>query len=618
MDMSWRPQDQVVLNDGINSAFRPDQIGQAQAAWAANVTIRDGKPRTRDYKLVQRATLPKGLLQGWGFYSVQGGSFVLSIWGQLWRLIINGNNVSVVSIPLDWRNSDTIRQVWMCETAGSLVIQDGQSAPIIYDGSQTRRSDIFNNEVPLGTAMAYGNGRLAVVVDGNQVKVGNITTSMFQSELKFTETTYLAGGGSFLFGQPVSGLAFLPVNNTFSGLGSLIVFGQRFANSLRLDVTARELWNQIPGFEQVVLSRIGASGQNLIVGVNQDLYWRDSNGNIWSLRSAQWDALSPGNAPVSREMSRVVDFETHSLLQYSSGVFTNNRLLMLGSPFVNRYGNPSFLDIISLDAAALATMRGKAPPAYDGVADGLAFTALMQGDFADQSRAFAISTDGDGENRLWEIVPSARDDEFFLSTGSSNAYTELSARTPNRVTSYVETRRFDFGMPGIKKQIVRVDLWPTEIQGEVTIRVDWRADNRTQWQKWGEISVCANMDNADGQWQNLAAQERGRVKTLTAPDTIDIIDDQRCDMGYGFQVRVSWTGALLMDRVKLWAKTDIPESSYSEADDLTPKCVQNVVTNNNISYSIPFGGLGGAYTDQNGNVYADQLAIPYTGTVELQ
>jgi len=616
--MSWRPQDQVVLNDGINSAFRPDQIGQAQAAWAANVTIRDGKPRTRDYKLVQRATLPKGLLQGWGFYSVQGGSFVLSIWGQLWRLIINGNNVSVVSIPLDWRNSDTIRQVWMCETAGSLVIQDGQSAPIIYDGSQTRRSDIFNNEVPLGTAMAYGNGRLAVVVDGNQVKVGNITTSMFQSELKFTETTYLAGGGSFLFGQPVSGLAFLPVNNTFSGLGSLIVFGQRFANSLRLDVTARELWNQIPGFEQVVLSRIGASGQNLIVGVNQDLYWRDSNGNIWSLRSAQWDALSPGNAPVSREMSRVVDFETHSLLQYSSGVFTNNRLLMLGSPFVNRYGNPSFLDIISLDAAALATMRGKAPPAYDGVADGLAFTALMQGDFADQSRAFAISTDGDGENRLWEIVPSARDDEFFLSTGSSNAYTELSARTPNRVTSYVETRRFDFGMPGIKKQIVRVDLWPTEIQGEVTIRVDWRADNRTQWQKWGEISVCANMDNADGQWQNLAAQERGRVKTLTAPDTIDIIDDQRCDMGYGFQVRVSWTGALLMDRVKLWAKTDIPESSYSEADDLTPKCVQNVVTNNNISYSIPFGGLGGAYTDQNGNVYADQLAIPYTGTVELQ
>ena len=87
MDLSWRAQDQVVLNDGINSAFRPDQIGTAQAAWGVNVTIRDGKPRTRDYKFIQRATLPKGMLQGYGYFSVQNGSFVLSIWGQLWRVL---------------------------------------------------------------------------------------------------------------------------------------------------------------------------------------------------------------------------------------------------------------------------------------------------------------------------------------------------------------------------------------------------------------------------------------------------------------------------------------------------------------------------------------------------
>jgi hypothetical protein len=615
MDDSWRPQDQVVLNDGINSGFRPDQIGQNQAAWAQNVTIRDGKPRTRDYKFVQRATLPKGLLQGWGFYSVQGGSFVVSIWGQLWRLIVNGNNVSVVSIPLDWRNSETIRQAWMCETAGSLVIQDGQSAAIIFDGSTARRAG--NNEVPRGTSMAYGNGRLAVVVFGNQVMVGNITTNLFQSELQFTETTYLSGGGSFLFPKAVSGLAFLPINNTNTGLGSLIVFGQRFANSLRLDVTARELWDQIPGFEQVVLP-VGAAGQNCIVPVNQDLYWRDSNGNIWSLRSAQWDAMSPGNAPISREVSRIVDFETSALLPFSSGIFDNNRLLMLGSPLLNVYGNPSFLDIISLDAAALATMRGKAPPAYDGVACGLAFTALMHGDIENQSRSFAISTDADGENRLWEILPAEKTDFAYISVGTANAYTAIAKLTPIPVTSFVETRRFDFGMPGMKKQIVRVDLWPTDIEGSVTMTVYWRADNRTQWQLWGSVSVCADMDNADGEWLDLASQERGRIKTLTAPDNIDVIDNQRADMGYGFQIRIVWTGSMLLDRIKLWAKSDIPESSYSEVSNLSSACVQNVVTNNGISYAIPFGGLGGSYTDQNGNVYADQNGTPYTGSVILQ
>ena len=615
MDASWKPQDQVVLNDGINSAFQPDQIGQNQAAWASNVTIREGKPRTRDYKFVQRAAMPKGMVQAAGYFSVQNGSFIVSIWGQLWRILINGNNFDIVPIPVAFRNSDTLRQAWMCETSGSFLVQDGQSAPIIFDGAQTRRSNIFNNEVPIGTAMAYGNGRLAVVVDGNQVQAGNITSNLFQSELQFTETTYLSGGGSFFFGQPVAGLAFLPVNNTDTGLGSLIVLGNRFVNSLRLDITARELWDQIPGFEQVILPKIGTAGQGTIIGVNQDLYWRDTNGNIWSLRSAQWDALSPGNAPVSREVARVVDYETSPLIQYSSGIFFNNRLMFLASPFMNIYGNPSFGDIISLDAAALATMRGKAPPAYDGVAEGLAFTAIMEGEINDQDRALVISTDSDGENRLWEIVPAAENDAWYMSTGSSNAYTATAAIQQQPVTAYMETRRYDFGMPGIKKQVVRVDLWPTQIEDTVDITVYWRADNRTQWQTWGSISVCAQTTNNNGQWLNLASQERGRVKTLTAPDVVDTIDQQRADMGYGFQVRIEWQGYMMLDRIKVWAKTDIPETSYSEEDDLDPSCVQYVVTNNEISYSIPFGGLGGAYTDQNGNVYADQLAVPYPGTV---
>jgi hypothetical protein len=40
--------------------------------------------------------------------------------------------------------------------------------------------------------------------------------------------------------------------------------------------------------------------------------------------------------------------------------------------------------------------------------------------------------------------------------------------------------------------------------------------------------------------------------------------------------------------------------------------LQNVIANNNISYCIPVGGLGSAYTDQAGNVYTDQFGIPYT------
>lgn len=607
MEETWISSEQVVLNDGINSAFRPDQIGASQASWAANITIRDGKAQTRSYKLIQRAILPHGVVQGAGYFSRDTGLFVVSIWGQLWRIVPSGNNVVVDQIPLETRNSAVNLQAWFCETNGSLVIQDNQSAPIIYDGSTARRSNIFANEVPIGSSMAYGNGRLAVTVNDRSVQVGNITSNIFQSELLFTETTYLAGGGAFFFTHPVSGLAFLPVNNTNTGFGSLVVLGNRYTDSLRLEVTARELWDQIPGFQQVLLPDVGCAGQYSIVRVNQDLYWRDGQGQIWSLRSAQWDALSPGNSPISREVARITDYETESQLPLSSGIFFDNRLFFLASPFYNRFGSASYGNIISLDAAPLATMRGKSPPAYDGVAEGLEFSHLMVGQINDVNRAFVISTDADGENRLWEIVPQALADASMLSldNGSTNSL------VPYPVTSYYESRRFDLGAPTILKRLTRIDMWPTDIQGDVQVSVYYRTDNRTQWNFWDTVSFCAKMTNNDGEWKDLSQQERGRIKSLTMPYSTDNLDNQAQMVGYGFQVRIVWTGYMLMDRIKIWG-LQLPDTAFSNIQDQDASCLQNVVTNNTVSYSIPVGGLGYAYTDQDGNVYTDEFGVPYT------
>ena len=605
----WISVDQVVLNDGINSAFRPDQIGAAQAAWASNISIRDGKPQTRDYALIQRGFMPKGQVQGASFFSADNGMFIISIWGQLWRMTCTANNVQIDYIPLSYVNNPIIQQVWMCETVGSLVIQDNQSRAIIYDGASTRRADPTIPEVPIGAQMAYGNGRLAVAVAGNQVVVGNITSDIFQSELQFTETTYLSGGGSFLFRYNIKALSFLPINNTDTGYGSLIVQGANFTNSLGLQITARELWDQIPGFEQVVLPGIGAAGQSAVVSVNQDLYWRDENGNIWSLRSAQWDALSPGNSPVSREMKRVIEHETDWQVQYSNGVFFNNRILFLASPFYNRFGATSFKHLISLDAAPLSTMRGKSPPSYDGIAEGLNFVSLFAGTPNGVSRAFAISTDddGSGENRLWEIVPGQINDASLLSNGTAN----MDVLTPNPITSYYETRRFDFGASGSLKRLMRLDIWPCEIQGNVSITAYWRADNRSQWQLWDTVTMDAQMTNNAGQWVDLESQERGRIKSFTCPTGVDTIDQKALDVGFGFQIRLVWTGYLLMDRIKVWAEP-LNETAYSEIGDMDTGPLQNVVTNNGISYQIPTGGLGTAYTDQTGAAYADEFAIVYT------
>lgn len=115
MDKSWLAAIQVVVKDGVNSGLTPDLIGQQQMAWAENITIRDGKARGRTYKLVQRATMPKGLVQGAGYFSPDNGQFVVSIWGQLWRILVNANNVVIDPIPLGFRNSAVRPVAWMCD-----------------------------------------------------------------------------------------------------------------------------------------------------------------------------------------------------------------------------------------------------------------------------------------------------------------------------------------------------------------------------------------------------------------------------------------------------------------------------------------------------------------------
>lgn len=596
---------QVVVKDGVNSGLTPDQIGLAQMAWAVNTTIRDGKARTRTYKLVQRATLPKGLVQGAGYFSRDNGQFILSISGQIWRVLINANNTEINQIPLEFRNSALNWQAWMCETVGSFLIQDGESACIIYDGSTTRRADPYQAEVPLGRQMAYGNGRLAVVVNGNQVKVGDITTDVFQSELYFKETEYLNGGGAFLYPLPVSALAFLPVNNTFSGYGSLLVFGFAFIDSLHLEITQRDQWQAKDGFGAIVLPGVGSVGQDVIVRVNQDLYFRDPEGQVWSVRSAVSDQGSPGNSPLSREVSRLVDFETDLSLPFSSGVYFDGRMMWLGSPYNNRYGAPSYKAILSLDASPLQTMRGKSQPAYDGVADGLSFQRIMAGTINGQKRAFVISTDDDGENRLWEIVQNAEDDASFETVDDSLAL------IPCRVQNYQETRLYDFSLPGKLKQIMRCDLWPTDIEGECNVKVYWRADYRTQWQFWDEFDVCAVMTNNDDEWLDLTTQERGRVKSLSAPVTNSELSNLQSDVGFEFQVRLVITGQLLINRIELWARP-LDETSYSEVQDMEQACIQNSIANVDLTYSIPVGGLGAPYTDQSLSVYVDGYGVPYT------
>lgn len=588
MDQTWAGWNLETFSGGVSSAVSPDLLPPNQTAWGMNVDFRGSKVHTRP-NIAERMTLPSGLVQGIGYFNIQGGMLIVMIDGVPYRIRVGlrSPDFSFETISLPWYNSPVIKQVWMVQTPESFIIQDGQSDPIIYDGSTARRSNRHIPEVPLGLMMAYGNGRLWVAVEGNQLVAGDIRTAEAGSELKFTETQYLSGGGTLSFSANLTGLAFIPVTGT-TDYGALLVFGRNFLDTIRADITQRDAWASYPGFVTSAMRNVGTPSGWTIVQVNQDLFWRDALGGLRSINTALSNAANAqyrgapanSNVSISREVSRLVDFDSQQLLGFSSGVYFNNRLLVTSSPFINPQGGVSHRDLICLDFAPVSTMQAQSPPAYNGTWQGVDWTKLVIGEFNNQTRAFGVSSDQDGVNRLWEFQTDEIDD-VYLSDGSSAL---------NPIEAFVEYPRIDFNEPKKRKRLTRCDVWLSNITGEVEVTAYWRPDNNQKWTLWDSTSQCAIMTDPSTEgphvWKNLLPEQRPLVKSFSIPDNIDDITKYGMATGFGFQIRLAWVGSVKIERVAVWAMP-VDDIDYVIREGQDGECVPNDVTGNEIRYEIP-------------------------------
>src|SRR5438105_6826165 len=196
---------------------------------------------------------------------------------------------------------------YMVQVDKSLIVQDGQSLPIIYDGSIARRSNIGGDipEVPVGTLMAYGMGRLVVVRnDFRNIVFGDLYGSHAdfdagESVIKFTETTYLSEGFDatipFALGKATAA-TFFPQLDTSTGNGQLMIFAERGAASFFLSLP-RDQW-KTASFQQLALLTTGLRGWRSISAVNEDLWFRSDDG--WrSFRQARSEPIGWSHIPLS-------------------------------------------------------------------------------------------------------------------------------------------------------------------------------------------------------------------------------------------------------------------------------------------------------------------------------
>jgi hypothetical protein len=143
----------TTVEAGMNSGLDPLLIPKNQLSFASNMTCRNGfamtrPPFTKNLTITYpsdevQTAIEQGLFQGAAYYQPDSGSQSLfaSISGRLFQFVVSTNGITVVeqTIPGD-PNPAASTQAWLWQSENYLIVNDGVSLPIFFDGVSSRRS----------------------------------------------------------------------------------------------------------------------------------------------------------------------------------------------------------------------------------------------------------------------------------------------------------------------------------------------------------------------------------------------------------------------------------------------------------------------------------------------
>jgi len=462
-------------------------------------------------------------------------------------------------------NSQSLWQGWSAQAENYWIYQDNQSLPIIFNGAVARRSSLALREVPVGNVMAYTMGRLIVSLPNREsFRIGDLVFGSSGSEangyrdsvLRFTENDYLNEGGDFIarvFGAPsgygpITAIKAISMMDTALGQGPCLVGTPNIIFTLNLPFD-RTTWQASASPLQTVTPIVGPVGQNNVVNVNTDLWYRGSDASIHSLILARRDFTSWGNAPQSSELGKTLNYDTPWLLEHGSAVFVDNRRLETCSPVPSNRG-VWHRGLVSMDFNLLASLRNRAAPAWEGIWSGLRILQLVSGRINSVEHCYAYVLNDSDEIEIWEL------DESLLEDNG----TEPIVWAPT-LCSYNFADGFNM------KKLETGELFVDDVRGSVSIAIQYRSDQNPCWQDWDTFALCAKNEDcgpfACAGPSEYREQFRSKLKLHQPPDDFDAINKRKYRTGYEFQPRLEITGHCEIKQLRLLA-FDEPESTLAE------------------------------------------------------
>lgn len=576
----------VTLERGMSSALDPRLILPNQAALLVNLTVRGGFPRQRPgWKKIdltyesegQRRVAETGRFQGATFFQPRTGipMLVSCISGRQFRYDVwGGDECHQIGTNIQ-ANPSNVLQVWWVSAEDFLIMQDGQTAPWVFNGGDARR--LGARELPVGTIMEYALGRIWVALPDRRSFVagdlvysssGTPTYGYRDAVLKFTENEFLNEGGAFAVpvdAGRINAIRYIPNLDTSLGQGPIEIFTANGAFSVNAPFD-RSTWNalQYP-IQSVSLASPGALSQNSTVRINGDIWFRGEDG-IRSFIVARRDFGMWGNVPMSEEMQRLLKYDGLNLLEYSSAVLFDNRLLMTATPQWDATHGCWHKALAVLDFNLLSSMGQRSPPAWDGMWTGLRILQIVTGEYQGVQRCFAFALNDDSEIELWELT---KDAHFDFVSGQGDL----------RITSALETRLFDYASANSLKALERGDVALEDLMGTVDATLKYRTDDMPCWKDWHEFEVCATSSEcAPEECLTLDQFQKSYRSRITFPKPAEnVCEDSQArpaNLGFTNQVRLEWTGSASIKRLALYSRV-MQEAPFEQCTDET-ECSENV------------------------------------------
>jgi hypothetical protein len=454
---------------------------------------------------------------------------------------------------------------YMVQAEDFLIAQDGKSLPFIYDGSTSRRAQSQLGEVPVGTVMAYGRGRLWVAIGGNKFVAGDIVygpsgTADYDKRdaiLKFTENTFLSGGGAFTAPGRITAMQFISSLDTSTGQGPLMVFTVEAICSIRAPLE-REAWAvMVDPIQTISLLANGATSFYATVPTtNGDIFYRANDG-LRSFFSAVREVGSWGNTPISREIGNLIANDDLNALQFCSAITFDNRLLFTGSS-IHYNDGVYWRGIGALDFDGITGIFDKTPPAYDGIWFGVNVLWIYSGKYGNNERAFMAVLNQESRNELWEITKS---DKFENGNG--------------RIKWKWVSRAFKFESPLEMTRLQSCELFPREVVGEVDLTLKYRPDDYPCWFSWMAQPVCADYRKCSDATctvppANFRPGYRTRIPYGQPSDTDELNDLKPARLGYTHQLSLEIEGYCELKYAVL--RADIIDEEPAPPVDIGEEC----------------------------------------------